>query len=288
MSVRNDMPQMADDRVDQKHLAVLIEVEAPRIRRPVSDRLEHFASRMISPHAAVDFRPLRFARTGSTDDRRREDSMPTIKPAVRPPLQTVNDVVPHRVLIPTVEHHDRRPIRFVVAVLVWEEQQVRSGQRPHTAEADFDTRQLVNPAGKDRSLVRFPVAVRILKNHDAIALIGIEIQFAFGIGVVLGDPQPTALIGRDRDGLLHVRFVSEQLDAKTFRHFHLCQRFLRSQQRCRDLLRVLRCGNVVTATDQTHSEDRNRCRSPNCESVDRHSRSPSPNNFREPNTQAED
>ena len=171
-------------------------------------------------------------------------------------------------------------------VTIGNEQQVGSTQRPHAAEADFHACQLVESAGEYRSLVRFAVAVGIFQHDDPILLRRVEVHFAFGIGVALGDPQPSALVGRNRDRLLHVRLVSEQLDAKPFRHLHLGQRFLRSQQRRRDLLRVLRSGNLVATTDGAHSPDRN-CGTQHA-SDNSHPQAPSPSDLRKTISEAAD
>ena len=63
----NDVPEMADDGVDEKQLAVFIPVVTPGIRGAVADDLKLFALGMIAPDAAVDGCALGFRRAGHTN-----------------------------------------------------------------------------------------------------------------------------------------------------------------------------------------------------------------------------
>ena len=63
----NDVPEMADDSVDEKQLAVFIPVMSPGIRGAVADDFEFFARGMITPDAAVDGCALGFGRAGHTN-----------------------------------------------------------------------------------------------------------------------------------------------------------------------------------------------------------------------------
>ena len=67
-----------------------------------------------------------------------ENAVPPVKPAVRPPFQPVDDVVPHSVIVETVEHHLRLCVRHVVAISVWNKQDIRSTGCPDAAKSKHD------------------------------------------------------------------------------------------------------------------------------------------------------
>ena len=56
MSAWDDVPEMGDDAVRDPHLTLVVEIEAPRIRRSPGEGLEHPTGRMITPDAAIDWR----------------------------------------------------------------------------------------------------------------------------------------------------------------------------------------------------------------------------------------
>src|SRR5690606_30442214 len=80
----NDVPRMPDDVVREEQLAVLVIVHSPRVRRSPGDNLEKLPNWVIAPDAAVDGSALTLGRSWPTRAARREDAVPTIKPAVRP------------------------------------------------------------------------------------------------------------------------------------------------------------------------------------------------------------
>ena len=64
--------------------------------------------------------------------------MSPVKPAVRSPLQPVDDVVTHAVVVETVEHHLRLGVRYVVAVPVWNKQDIGRAGCPDAAKPKHD------------------------------------------------------------------------------------------------------------------------------------------------------
>jgi len=63
---------------------------------------------------------------------------------------------------------------------------------------------------KHGSLVVAAVAVGVLEDHDAVAELGVpQPELGAGPGVILDDPEPAALVGRDRDRVLHVGLGGE-------------------------------------------------------------------------------
>src|SRR5438045_783280 len=77
------------------------------------------------------------------DQRRGENSVPSVKPAVGAPLEPIDDIVPHGRRVEAVEHDNRLAVRDVVAIGIGNEQQVGGAQRPDPAEADFDAGQFL-------------------------------------------------------------------------------------------------------------------------------------------------
>src|SRR5690606_35130820 len=53
VSARHEVPQMADHGVDEKHLAMPVEIEAPRVGRAMGDDFEDAARRVIAPDTAI-------------------------------------------------------------------------------------------------------------------------------------------------------------------------------------------------------------------------------------------
>src|SRR5262249_19888236 len=118
----NDMPQVANDSIDEKHLAVVVVVETPGVGRALSDDFEDLAGGMIAPDATVDRYALRDRGTGLADERRRQNSMPAVEPAIGAPFQAVDDVVPDGAFVPSVEQYDRLAVGNIVAIGVGNEE----------------------------------------------------------------------------------------------------------------------------------------------------------------------
>src|SRR5436309_590305 len=75
---RHHVPEMADDAVDEVTLAVLVEVESPRVRRAMTDRLDSLGPRMIAPDAAVDAWPFLVGRAGDAGLRLGDDAVTAV------------------------------------------------------------------------------------------------------------------------------------------------------------------------------------------------------------------
>ena len=104
----NHVEQMRNDAGFDDALAVLVEIDAPRIAGAFGKQFEHMLGRMITPDAGVDARAFAVRRAGLADVRMREHAVAAIKPAVRSPGESVQRFV--RVLIsPTIEQNLRWP-----------------------------------------------------------------------------------------------------------------------------------------------------------------------------------
>ena len=79
------VPEVTNHGVDEKHLAMVIPVHAPRIGRTLCHDFKRFARRMISPDPTVDLGTFNMGHFRRTDMRRRRYPVSTVQPAVRAP-----------------------------------------------------------------------------------------------------------------------------------------------------------------------------------------------------------
>ena len=226
----DDVPEVADDGVDEEGFAVLVPVHAPGIGGAVGDRLEDFADGMIAPDAAVHFRAFGFGRAGFADGGGAGDAVAGVEPAVGAPLEAVGDVVADAVGLEAVEEDDGFAVGHVVAVAVGEEEEIRRAEREDAAEAEFDAGEKLRAVPEDGAFVEAAVVVGVLENDDAVADGAVEADLGFGVGVVLGDPEAAAGIPGHRDGILHVGFGGEEGGLETGRELQQFQRVERGRE----------------------------------------------------------
>ncbi len=254
MAAGDDVPEMIDDAIGDEHLAMLIEVEAPGIRRAVRHHLELFLGRMITPDAAVDRNALLLRRAGSADVRGGDDAVAAVEPAVGAPGEAVEDVVPGFER-PAIEHDlgraggqssrhtpcavflRRRNILCIVTrrgngtrsvpttlllgrLLDRNEDEVRRRARPDAAEAVVDAGEVLDVVGEDGAFVVHAVAVGVFEDDDAI-LARFRIGLPVGIRVALRDPDSPAIVEAKRDRLHDIGLAGEEgrLEAGRQRHF---------------------------------------------------------------------
>ena len=244
----DDVPQMADDRVDVKRFAVRVPVHAPCIRAAVADDFELVASRMEPPDAAIDLRPLIGSRSRRTNWRGRENPVSTIKPAIGSPPQAVDDVVPHSGIVPAVEHDDGFAVRLVVSVFVRDEQQVGRVEHPDSAVTDLDTGEPTSLVPENRSLVELTVVIFIFEDDDPVTKPIVEVALPLGVRIILGDPQSPARVRRQSDRLPHIGLGGEQSRLEPLRQFERSQRLLRRERRLA-FLRVFDLREVIRESD---------------------------------------
>ena len=122
---------------DFEESAKYIKKLTPRIAKTVRNNFKHFLSWVIAPDTTVNLLTLPFEldRLGIwltmleklpcslwlTYDRRREHALAAVYPAVRPPVQTVEHLVPVANAPPCQPHLDVINISFVVFVAIWNE-----------------------------------------------------------------------------------------------------------------------------------------------------------------------
>src|SRR5205807_8733551 len=100
--------------------------------------------------------------------------------------------------VPAVENDLRRTVGHVVAVAVGDEEQVRRGTDPDAAEAELDAGDVGDLVMEDFASIKMAVAVFVLEDKDAI-LARFAVSLPLGIGVVLRDPEPAAVVDGEGD-----------------------------------------------------------------------------------------
>ena len=133
----DDMPQVRDHACCNEKLPLGVVVDTPRIAKTVRNNFKHFLSWVIAPDTTINLLtlPFKLDRLGIwltmleklpsslwlTYDRRREHALAAVYPAVRPPVQTVEHLVPVANAPPGQPHLDIINISFVVFVSIWNE-----------------------------------------------------------------------------------------------------------------------------------------------------------------------
>ena len=227
-SALDDVVQVLDDAGGREGVAVVVEVEPPRIARALGESFEDVPGRVIAPDPAVERRAVGVRRAGLADLRVREHAVGAVQPAVRSPSKRVQRLV--RVLVaPSVEQHLRRPGRPIGARLHRDEQQVRSGADPDPAEPDLEAADEIELVDEHLAPVEPAVAIRVLEDQDAIA------AFALGrpqrVAVRLRHPQAAAIVDRERDRTDDVGLGGGQRHREPFGHGHRARRLDARQAR---------------------------------------------------------
>ena len=259
MRAGDQVPEVPDDGVREKRLAVPVPIQAPRVGGTGGDDLENLPRGMKAPDRAIHGDALVRRRAGFADPRRGLDAVASIEPTVRAPAEAVHEVVPHGAGVETVEQYHGLPVRDVVAVFVREKKELRRGQHPHAAEADLDAGEPLHLIRKDRALLGTAVVVRVFENDDAVALPQIEADLGLAIRVVFRHPQPPARIRGHADGLLHLRLAGEKSHLETGRRFDRGEGLRRGHRFA--LLGVQRRGKIVGLSHREHGAKQRETRS---------------------------
>src|ERR1041384_5981690 len=96
------VPEMRDHAHLSPKLAVFIEINSPGIAAAFGENFEGVPSRMITPDAGVHPLTLAWCRAGTADMARTKNAMTTVKPAIRPPSESVQDFMRIRSVIPAI------------------------------------------------------------------------------------------------------------------------------------------------------------------------------------------
>ncbi len=232
MGAANHVEQMRIHAVADEGLAVVVPIDAPRVRRAIGVRFPDVPHRMIAIHAAVEANPLALRRAGFAHRRPIRAAVRAVEPAIRPPSKAVGQVMGIRMIAQSVQEHLRFAVRPVIAVVIGNE--IEEGRRhdPGAAEADFDAGHIIQLVVEEGPLVAAAVAVGVFEDHDPIA----RLRAVVRIIVCFGHPQPPAVVDAEADRLLHIWLGREERDVETLRHDHRAGRFLGRQRGIDDRL----------------------------------------------------
>ena len=112
----DDVVQVRNHAGRAKCLAVVVEIDAPRIAGSFGENFELVPRGMVSPDGRVERNAVAVGRARLAHARVREHAVATVEPAVGPPNERVERFV--RVLPgPAIEQNLRLAVRNVVAVL---------------------------------------------------------------------------------------------------------------------------------------------------------------------------
>jgi hypothetical protein len=214
----DDVPEVRDHARRRERLAVVVEVETPRVRKPVGEDLEALFGRMEPPDASVDFLALGVWRAGLPHLRSGKDPLAAVEPAVRAPDEAVQRLVAI-VDAPAVQHRPGRPVRPIVAVHVRKEEEMGRGADPHAAHSHGERRKERQLLGEMLLLVEAAVVVRVHQDRDPAGRCG-GVAPPVPVVQVLGHPETPALVERERDRLpyLGLRREDSDLEARCDRH----------------------------------------------------------------------
>ena len=213
VSAVHRMPEVADDGVDDKRLAMLVEVGAPGVCHPGDHPLDDLAAGVVAPHAGVDLDALRIPRAGDTDPRRSLDPVPGPQPAIRAPLEAVTGRVADARLVDAIEDDLGGAVGDEIVVAIGDEEKVGQVDHPHPAEPHRDARQSRAAIPKHRPLVMLAVAVGVGEHGDAVAERVIPpAEVAPCPGEVLRHPHPSSCIGTQADRVLDIGLGGKHLE----------------------------------------------------------------------------
>ena len=235
----NHVPEVRDDAHLREELAVLVEIDAPRIAAALGEHFEDIARGMIPPHTSIH--PLTFNRrcAGLAGIARAEDAVTTVEPAIRSPREGVQRLVRVGGVIPAIEQNLRVARRLrVVPIAHRHEDQIRRGTNPHPAEADFQTADQVHVLHEHRALVELVIPIRVFQHDNAISAAQDvlellrrrrgggrirlrRIPFALGIRDAFRHPRASAMVEAESDRLAHIRFGGEDVHRETRRQRRL-------------------------------------------------------------------
>ena len=137
-----------------------------------------------------------------------EDTLATVEPTVRAPVECVQRLV--RVLVsPAVQEDLGFPIGDKIGVRIGHEHEVGRRTNPNTTKPHLETADEIEVVQEHRSLIKGAVVVRVFE--DQYVILALAFRTALGVRVRLGNPNPSARIKRHRNGLVQVGFTSDEI-----------------------------------------------------------------------------
>ena len=206
---------MLDHADGREGVAVVVEVEPPRVAGAFREDFEHVLRRVKTPDPGVEALTLRggcarFAHVGMC-----EHAVRAIEPSVGPPGERVEHLV--RVVVsPAVEHHLRRPGGTILSLDDGDEQQIRRRSDPDAAEPHLNRAEEIQVFHEDLPLVESSVAVGVLEDENPVS--PLAFGCAHGIRMRFSDPQPAAVVVGKRDGPHDIGLRRRQRHRKALGH----------------------------------------------------------------------
>ena len=221
MPARCHVKKMINDAGADKGVPIAVKINAPRIARAVGEDFKLFRARMETSNGGVHHHSG-FARFGNFHFGTGENPMRQIKPAVRSPSETVQQFV-------TVLHAEAGQqlgpfVRNVIAVGVFQKQQVRRLPHKHAAVAELNTGCEIETVGKNGDLVGAAVVISVFQNFDAVARLGAGSR-AERIFKKFHHPQPPAFVPSHGNGVDDIRLGGKEPNLEPFRHRKSLLRF---------------------------------------------------------------
>ena len=128
-----------------------------------------------------------------------------VEPAVGSETQAVGKVVIARAgHVEAVKDRFGRSVRNIIAVPVRQEEQSGWADRPEAAVANLDAGEHLQRLGEDFAVIKLSVTVGVAEDQHAVPQRKIEPAAGFGVGVILGYPEPTPRIPGHRDWIAHL------------------------------------------------------------------------------------
>ena len=185
---------------------------------------------MEAPNATINKLPVFILITGATYTRLGENTMTTIQPAIRAPNKTVKSFVP--VLnTPAIEKNFMGTVGFIVPIGIGNKNEFGGHANIDTTHTDREAGAESQVLGKSLLLIKHTIPVHILKNLNAVSLVG-TMGFPGLIIVILQGPKTSPKIKTKSNGFPDVGLRHEGLDLKTFQNLHVGDGFIRLEKGC--------------------------------------------------------
>ena len=191
---------------------------------------------MKAPDPGINEFPVFLLGTRTSNQRLGENTMTSIQPTVWTPYETVEGFM--TILnAPAIEQDFMRTIGFVIPVGIRNEDQFGRHANIDPVHTHSNTRAKREVFGKSLLLIKNTICVHILKNLNAVSLVG-TVFFPGLIIIIFQGPKPPSEIKTKGYGFANIRLGHEGLDLKTFQSLHLGNGLFGSEKGCITGLRL--------------------------------------------------
>ena len=225
-SALDDVEQVRVNAVADEGVAVVVPVDTPRVRRTNRERFPLVTHGMIPPHPALESAAFLLRRARFSRHRPVGDAVCAVQPTVRPPGESIGDVVGVGVCAKPIQQHLRFSVRHAVVILVRDEIKVGDRHHPSAPEPHLDAAHVLEFVVKHDSFIVSPVPVGVLKDNNAIVFARFFVRIIFR----LGHPKSPTVIDAKTNRLGDRRFTGKKRDVEPLRHLHCARRLLRGQR----------------------------------------------------------